>query len=418
MPVENTEIVIVGGGVIGLATAVGLVAAGREVVLIDRNQPGSGASFGNAGIIAEYASVPLGTPAVLRSLPKLIFCSDSPLALRKAEILGLAPWLIRFLFQSLPAAARANGTALWKLVGDAVPAWRTLAAEVEAGDLLRDTGSLHLYRDRADFNEAAWGRELRNRLGSRQQLLSASEVQALEPQLNFDSGTGLFFPDTMSVSDPGRLMCRLLDAALARGVVVKRADVTRIQTDQCAPRVSGPGIEIAARSVVIATGAYSRGLAAQAGDRIPLDTERGYHLEFPVATPLLSRPVCPVDLGFYMAPMEGRLRVAGTVELGGLTAPPNPRRFAPLDRGVRRYFPSLGESVSQWMGNRPSLPDSRPVIGRARSSPDVIYAFGHGHIGVTLAAITARLVTGAIVNGDELPVEFGPARFRGSARAG
>lgn len=417
MSVENTEIVIVGAGVIGLATAVGLAAAGREVVLIDRNEPGSGASFGNAGIIADYASVPLGTPAVLRSLPKLMFSSDSPLALRKAELLGLTPWLTRFLFQSLPAAARANGTALWELVGQAVPAWRTLAAEAGAGDLLRDTGSLHLYRNKADFNEAAWGRELRGRLGGRQQLLSAGEVQALEPQLHFTTGSGLFFPDTMSVSDPGRLMRRLLDAALARGVTVKRAEVTGLQAGEGAPRVTGPGFGIAARSVVIATGAHSRGLAAQAGDRIPLDTERGYHLEFPMATPLLSRPVCPVDLGFYLAPMEGRLRVAGTVELGGLTASPTPRRFALLDRGVRRYFPSLGEPASQWMGNRPSLPDSRPVIGRARNSRDVIYAFGHGHIGVTLAAITARLVAGAIVNGDELPAEFGPARFRGGARA-
>jgi D-amino-acid dehydrogenase len=177
-------------------------------------------------------------------------------------------------------------------------------------------------------------------------------------------------------------------------------------------RLSGPGLVVTAQKVVIAAGARSRPLAAQAGDRIPLDTERGYHLEFPTAAPLLNRPVCPVDLGFYMTPMDGRLRIAGTVELGGLNAPPNPRRLALLDRGVRQFFPELGQPSSQWLGFRPSLPDSRPVIGPSTKSPDVIYAFGHGHLGLTLAPATARWVAN-FVAGRAVPsaADFSAARF-------
>ncbi len=181
----------------------------------------------------------------------------------------------------------------------------------------------------------------------------------------------------------------------ARGVSVAQA-VARLRVEAGGVRLNGSGIRIKANTVVVAAGAQSRALAMQAGDRIPLETERGYHLEFPTKAPLLNRPVCPVDLGFYMTPMTGRLRVAGTVELGGLAAPANPRRLALLDRGVRQFFPQLGRPSSEWLGFRPSLPDSRPVIGPSRGSPKVIYAFGHGHLGLTLAPITARLVADLI----------------------
>jgi D-amino-acid dehydrogenase len=169
---------------------------------------------------------------------------------------------------------------------------------------------------------------------------------------------------------------------------------------------------MSARKVVVAAGAHSRPLAAQAGDKVPLETERGYHLEFPTDAPLLSRPVCPVDLGFYMTPMSGRLRIAGTVELGGLAPPPNPRRLRLLERGARQFFPQLGEASSRWLGFRPSLPDSRPVIGRARDTSDVVYAFGHGHIGLTLAAVTARVVAAAVTGTADAPAAFSAARFR------
>jgi D-amino-acid dehydrogenase len=393
---ETVEIAIVGAGVVGLATALRLAAEGREVVLIDPNEPGSGASFGNAGTIAEYACMPVGNPAVLRALPKLLLDPDSPFSLRWPALLQLAPWLTQFVRQSLPAATRANALALAGLLADALPAWEEMVAEAGMEDLLRRNGCLYLYRRESDFAAGAGGRAMRAGFGVHQEILTPNEVAALEPGLPASGTRGLYFPDSMNVTDPKKVMQLLLGAAIARGVSVKQADITGLQVETSAIQLSGRGFGIKAGTVVIAAGARSRALAAQAGNDVPLETERGYHLEFRTEAPLLTRPVCPIDLGFYMTPMAGRLRVAGTVELGGLAAPSNPRRLALLDRGVRQFFPKLGLASSEWLGFRPSLPDSRPVIGPSRGSPCVIYAFGHGHLGLTLAPITARLVADLI----------------------
>ncbi|TSE12192.1 FAD-binding oxidoreductase [Mesorhizobium intechi] len=413
MAKDSVEIAVVGAGVVGLATALRLATDGREVLLIDPNEPGSGASSGNAGTLAEYACMPVGNPGVLRSLPKLLLDTDSPFALRWTALFQLAPWLVRFVRQSLPAATRANAVAMAGLLADALPAWEETAVLANITDLLRRNGCLYLYRGQGDLAGGAWSRDLRDEFGVHQQVLHPDAVAALEPNLPAVAGGGLYFPDSMNVNDPAALMRRLLDAATANGAAVKRSIITGLRADAGGVELTGPGPHIRARKVVIAAGAFSRPLAAQAGDNIPLETERGYHLEFPVETPLLGRPVCPVDLGFYMTPMAGRLRVAGTVELGGLVAPPNPRRLALLDRGVRQFFPALGQPSSKWLGFRPSLPDSRPLIGPSTRHPNVIYAFGHGHLGLTLAAVTARLVADLVAGRpvDLLLAPFTPDRF-------
>jgi len=404
---ETVEIAVVGAGVVGLATALRLAAEGREVLLIDPNEPGSGASFGNAGTIAEYACMPVGNPAVLRALPKLLLDPDSPFSLRWPALFQLAPWLVSFVRQSLPAATRANALALAGLLADALPAWEEMEAEAGLEDLLRRNGCLYLYRRESDFAAGAGGRAMRAGFGVHQEILTPDEVATLEPGLPTSGTRGLFFPDSTNVTDPKTVMLRLFGAAIARGATMKQTAITGLQVETGAVRLSGPGFGIKAGTVVIAAGAWSRALAAQAGDSVPLETERGYHLEFRTDAPLLTRPVCPVDLGFYMTPMAGRLRVAGTVELGGLAAPPNPRRLALLDRGVRQFFPKLSSPSSEWLGFRPSLPDSRPVIGSSRGSPRVIHAFGHGHLGLTLAPITARLVA-ELIGGRGDPARLAP----------
>jgi D-amino-acid dehydrogenase len=411
---NSVEVAVIGAGVVGLASALRLAAEGREVMLIDPNEPGSGASFGNAGTLAEYACLPVGNPGVLRALPKLLFNSDSPFSLRWTALLHLAPWLTRFVRQSLPAATRANAAAMAGLLADALPAWEEMVADAGAGDLLRRNGCLYLYRRASDLDEGAASRALRAEFGVDQALLKPDEVAALEPGLPTVEGGGLYFPQSMNLTDPKAMMDRLLAAATAKGVVLRRGEISGLSADAGGVALSGPGLNVRAGKAVIAAGAFSRPLAAQAGDRIPLETERGYHLEFATGAPLLTRPVCPVDLGFYMTPMAGRLRVAGTVELGRLASPPNPRRLALLDRGVRQFFPALGQPSSQWLGFRPSLPDSRPVIGPSPGNANVIYAFGHGHLGLTLSAVTARmvadLVAGRRANSERL-APFSAGRF-------
>jgi D-amino-acid dehydrogenase len=228
----------------------------------------------------------------------------------------------------------------------------------------------------------------------------------MEPGLPAVEGGAAFFPKAVFLSDPGAMMAALAQAVFARAQCVQaRAQKLTRQIDGVI--VEGPGLRLHAKRVIIAAGAQSRALALQAGDRVPLDTERGYHVEWDMETPRLSRPACPTSRGFYMCPMTGRLRVAGTVELGGLTASPSPHRVAKLVQGAQAIFPDLGAPDREWMGFRPSMPDSLPVIGPSAGGADVIHAYGHGHIGLTLAPITARLVA-ALVAGRAPDLDLTP----------
>lgn len=397
---EKVEIAVIGAGIVGLAITQRLAAAGREVLLIDRAEPGSGASWGNAGTIADYAVQPVGTPDVLRNLPSLLFDRNSPLAIRKAALPTLAPWLLRFARQSLPGAARANAAALAALLADAAPRWRALASETGAAALLQDRGCLYWYRTDAEYRAAAADMAFRRSLGVKAELLPAVDLAALEPGLPVAGGGAAFFPNALFLTDPGSVVAMIFRHAMALGARLLTGEVTQIDLQGSRARLRGPGIAVEARHAVIATGAHGRRLARQAGDRVPLDTERGYHLEWDMDAPRLSRPACPTSRGFYLCPMSGRLRVAGTVELGGLAAPPSPHRLARLEEGARAVFPDLGSPSRTWMGFRPSIPDSRPVIGNSSVGDAVIHAYGHGHIGLTLAPITAEMVEACIAGRD------------------
>jgi D-amino-acid dehydrogenase len=409
----KTDIAIVGAGIIGLATAFRLAASGRDVVVIDPNEPGSGASHGNAGAIAPYGCAPIGNPDVLRNLPSLVFSSESPLAIRPAGLPALLPWLLRFMWQSTPARARRNGRALAGLLREATSEWRDLAAAAQVSDLFRHEGCLYFYREKMPPRNSEWAARLRDELGVRQEWLTSAEVANLEPALPRAAG-GLLFPDAAHILDPAALTRRLAAAAQSCGASFQRARVDRLEPqDGGRIRLAGRDLSLEAQTVVLAAGAWSRALAGQGGETIPLDTERGYHIEFAMETCPIKRPVSPADLGFYLTPMQGRLRVAGTVELGGLSAPLNPKRIALLERGARKIFPELGPVETQWLGFRPSLPDSLPVIGRSRRSPNLVLAFGHGHLGMTLAAVTSRIVAGLVERRNDAPdySAFAPERF-------
>lgn len=403
---EQTEIAVIGAGVVGLTIALELIDQGREVVLVDPNPPGMGASYGNAGTIAGYATSPVGTPDVLRSLPSLLFSRTSPLAIRHRALPSLMPWLLRFLRQSLPGATARNAQALAALLADAGDRWDELALRVSGAGILQRRGCLYLY-ETARARQAAEAEMARRRaLGVEVELIGPEALAALEPGLPTGLGGAAFFPGATFLDDPGRMMRLVADAVLAQArLLPARAErLTRVVDGVV---IEGPGLHLHAKRVVIAAGAHSRALARQAGDRIPLDTERGYHVEWDMAERLLSRPTCPTARGFYFCPMAGRLRVAGTVELGGLHLPPSPHRLRKLVEGARAFFPDLGEPDRDWMGFRPSLPDSLPVIGPSRGGDEVILAFGHGHLGVTLAPVTARIVT-ALLQGEPLPVDSRP----------
>lgn len=402
----TTEIAVIGAGVVGLAVAEALLAQGHEVTLVDPNTPGMGASYGNAGTIADYAVMPVGTPDVLKNLPSLLLDKNSPLAIRRAALPSLMPWLLRFARQSLPGPTARNAAAIAGLLAGAAPLWQGLAQRIGGADILQHRGCLYLYETAAAYRAAGKDMAYRRTHGITVDLIGPDELARMEPGLPPVEGGAAFFPKAVFMSDPGQ-MVRLLALRVLQKAGYQQCRADRLTRQLDGIIVEGPGLRLRARQVVIAAGAHSRTLAAQAGDPVPLDTERGYHVEWDMATPRLTRPSCPTSRGFYLCPMTGRLRVAGTVELGGLTLPPSPHRIAKLIEGARAIFPDLPEPSRDWMGFRPSMPDSVPVIGPSRAGADVIHAYGHGHIGLTLAPITAEIVA-ALVAGKAPPVDLAP----------
>lgn len=411
-PKASTEIAVIGAGVVGLAIAERLTAEGWTVTVIDPNPPlpttrETAASYGNAGTIADYAVLPVGTPDVLRNLPSLLFDRNSPLAIRRAALPALLPWLARFALQSLPGPAERNARSIAALLSTATADWLDLASRIGGTAVLQKRGCLYAYESKAGFRNAERDMAFRRSLGVTVDLVDPATLRQMEPGLPEVEGGAAFFPEAIFLNDPGR-MVSLLAAQVATHAEIRatRAEILQRQGDGVT--VTGPGLHLHARRVVIAAGAHSRRLARMAGDRIPLDTERGYHVEWDMDRLPLTRPTCPTTRGFYLCPMEGRLRVAGTVELGGLTAPPSPHRIAKLVEGAREIFPDLPAQPSRdWMGFRPSLPDSVPVIGPSRAGAEVIHAFGHGHIGLTLAPVTARLVA-AVIAGRQPELDLAP----------
>ncbi len=405
---HSAEIAVIGAGVVGHSVALRLAQAGHEVAMVAPRGLGDGASYGNAGVIADYAVLPVGTPDVLRALPSLLFDRTSPLAIRRAALPTLAPWLLRFLREALPGPARRNAQAIAALLADSAAEWRALAGEIGAGEVLRPNGALYLYETAEALEAAKAELAWRQSMGVRVELLAAGEIAQLEPALGGAGAAGAaFFPDTMSVADPSAVLGHLATAVAGHGVarITDRAEAIRRRGGGV--EIEGPAFVLRASRAVIAAGAHSRPLALAAGDRVPLDTERGYHLEFDMAEPPLSRPTSPVNRGFYFCPMAGRLRVAGTVEMGGLEAPPSPHRLTALEDGARAYLPDLPAPDRSWMGFRPSVPDSVPVIGPSRAGAEIVMAFGHGHLGLTLAPMTARIVA-AVIAGAPPPVPLAP----------
>lgn len=386
-------ICVVGAGLVGLATALNLLERGHDVTVVDRGRPGHGASFGNAAVLASYAVMPIAQPGLWRRMPGLLFSPESPFQIRWTRLPRLTPWLLRFLRESSTRRTTDNALLLSQLLAPALEDWSRLLTALDAQALMVRHGCLHFYT-RPDWQAGAAAElAMSERLGVRRQILDAEEVGCLEPALAGRTEGGVFFPDGAHVTDPLAVSAALEGAVKARGGRFVTAGVTAVRTRGVLPLLETDQGSMTAERVVIAAGAWSGNLARSVGDRVPLDTERGYHVEYPMETMPLTRPCCPVDLAFYMVPLQGRLRVAGTVELGSIDDAANENRLRFLRRGANSMLGrDLGEPSSHWLGFRPSMPDSVPVIGPSPRDPRVIYAFGHGHLGLTLAATTGRLV--------------------------
>ncbi|WP_415183012.1 NAD(P)/FAD-dependent oxidoreductase [Phaeovulum sp.] len=403
-PVKNRagySVAVIGAGIVGCATALALAQGGQRVTLFDPDAPGAGTSSGNAGGIVTGAVTPTATPAVLRALPAYLLDRSSPAVLRLRHSLRVMPWFMRFLRAGFPAEVDRIAAALHPIVAQALTAHRALAASCGAGGLITDAGWLKVYATQQEFDASAPDRRLMDRFGLRYTILDRKAVTDLEP--NLDPALcqiGFHQPESGFVSAPKGLAQAYFDGAARLGAVHLRQTVRGIA------RRDGGGVTLHTEGgaqqfdrVVVAAGAWSARFVRQLGDRVSLDTERGYHIGFgPQTVGLLRGPVVFPALSLVLSPMDEGIRLVSGDELAGLKAPPNYRRIRALVPQARRALPALHDAApaTEWMGFRPSTPDSLPVIGPSPQGGDVVYAFGHGHIGLTLAAITAQMVAASI----------------------
>ncbi len=386
------NVAVIGAGFVGLSSAYWLVRDGHQVTLYDPAGAAGGASFGNAGTFANYACIPVNNPTVFRDLPHYLLSGSSPLRLRWGYLPQLMPWLLGFLRSSTTARYTQSATALASLLGRAQAGYTDLIAQAGLEGFIRPRECLYLYSSMAAFDASLPTLALRGRLGVKTRILNKPEIAALEPSLQPLFERGALFEGSWHLSDPSAFLQALQGWLVAKGLQLRATPVKSIQ-----PRADGVILGTPEGSaqhdyVAICAGAYSKPLAAQCGDHLPLEAERGYHLMYPGATHLISRPVGWAERGFYMTPMAQGIRVAGTVELAGLGPAKHQGLMDLLHFSSQKALPQLGEPTAPWLGFRPTLPDGLPVLGRSSASARVVYAFGHQHIGLTLGGLSGMVV--------------------------
>lgn len=406
------KIAVIGAGIVGCATTLTLAAEGHAVTAFDPGLPGAGATFGNAGAIVTGSVTPTATPGVLRMIPRYLFDRDGPAVLRWRYLPAALPWLWRFLQAGRPAEVERISKALIPLVTKAFDAYRPLLRLASSEDRITQAGWLKVYATEAQFQSSALERRLQVQAGISLVELDRAGLLDLEPRLAPDiCYRGLFQPHCGFVRDPKALAAAFMAAAHKLGARHFRAGVEWIRSaaDGRIEVQAGGRPEIFDK-VVVAAGVWSARFARDIGDPVRLAAERGYHMVYPgTAEGLLTRPVVFPGMGMVLSPMAGGLRILNGTELAGVDAAPDFRRIRLLQDKARKVLPDLGDAkaAGEWMGRRPSTPDSLPVIGRSPRNPNVVYAFGHGHLGVTLAARTAGLVAQAMVSA-AIPDELAP----------
>lgn len=410
------HIAIIGTGIVGTCTAAWLQRDGHRVTFFDPRPPGEACSFGNAGSLSPSACLPVGMPGMWKKVPRWLLDPLGPLTVRWRYAPRVVPWLAAMLRHSSREEVTRIAAALRGLLAPIFDCYDPIVAAAGADALVRRTGCLYVYSSRETAAQWAWGMNLRRSLGVQLIDIGETELAALEPDLRGRFRFGILAPENGSTPDPSALVKALHAHATRLGAItVQRAvtgftrhgrTITAVRTDD--------GEATSVDGVVVAAGAWSARLAAALGDRVPLETQRGYHVTVGSTNLSLRHTVMASEHNLMVNPMAMGLRLAGTVEFAGLDAPPNFARAQALLRQGQALFPHMDTSrVTEWMGHRPCLPDSLPVVGPSSGADNGWLAFGHGHMGMCMGATTGReiahLVSGRVPQVDLTP--FRPTRF-------
>ncbi|MBO9425840.1 FAD-binding oxidoreductase [Labrenzia sp. R4_1] len=409
------DVIVIGAGVIGISAALALQADGRKVTILDRQDSSPRASDMNAGAFAFADIMPLAAPGIMRKAPKWLLDPLGPLSVPPAYAFKILPWLVRFWRASMPDRYQKSLAAQASLMELSHDALERLISDTSAEELIRRDGQLQLYESEREYQASLPGWELRRKHGVSFKLLkSQEEIADIQPNIDSRFSFAGFTPDWINTCDPAAWLSHLTAAFRTRGGNLIEANATQL-------RSTGDGVEIYAANgthcashVIVAAGAWSHHLAKTLGDTIPLETERGYNTTLPATDFDLKTHLTFPGHGFVVTRVKDGIRVGGAVELGGLKLPPNYKRAEILLEKARSFLPGLDRTTGkQWMGFRPSLPDSLPVIGPSSKDERVIFAFGHGHLGLTQSAGTAELVR-ALANKTQPTINlaaYSPGRF-------
>ena len=405
------RVTVIGAGIVGVACASYLQRDGHRVTLIDKGEPGRMTSFGNAGGISPASVVPIGMPGMIKDVPKWLLDPDGPLYVRWSHLPRTLPWLVRFLALATTKRVRKASRALGELNGPTFEAFEPLLKAARAEHLFHRTGQLFVYRTKEGYEKDSLGHELRRATGRRIDVLDRHEIRQLEPALAPIFEKGYFVPDNGHCKDPFALVQALAERFQRDGGEILRREALGFEFGPDGPRrIRTDADELECEQVVIAAGIWSGKLAAELGTRVPLESHRGYHVTIPEPGTMPRLMVFPVDYKFAITPMAMGLRLAGTVELAGIDAPPNYERARVLIRLAKPILPGLkADTFTEWMGHRPCLPDMLPIIGRSPRFANVLFAFGHGHQGLLGASKTGQVIA-ELVGGRPPSIDLGPFR--------
>ena len=409
---NKTPVVVVGAGIIGVVIAHELQRRGQTVVLVDKTTPGMGASYGNMASIAVTEFMPASRPGIWAQMPKWLLDPEGPVRIRPGYLPKLVPWFLRFLAASRPSKLRELEVAGAVLCGRVYEDLDALLNETGLTQMLTAEGCLSLYTDEAEFRADREHIDILERFGFRHEILGGNAIRDLEPALTTRIGKAVLFPDNRSITDPHKLVAALAEKFQARGGRIVEGDVVGFEQGEAgvsALRLADGRI-LAADKVVLAAGAFTARLSALLREHIPLETERGYHTQIMEPGISMRHSIIWPARAFMVTPTAGGIRVGGTVEMAGLDAPPDYRRAKILVKRAREALPDLvPRGATEWMGHRPALPDTVPVMGPSAKRRNVWYATGHGHLGLTYAATTGRLMAD-LITGVEPPVDMKPYR--------
>ncbi len=409
---------IIGSGIQGICIGLQLIKKGIPVTIFDRHDPLSSefqsASYGNAGHFSPYAVLQFNRPDILYDVPKMLFSSYGPLSLKWSYAPKMIQWFLHYLKNCNKKSMLHTAKYMHQILNLSYDSYEEIFKDIDTTNLLEKKGIIYVWT-KQNLKSRELEIKVRNDLGIEQKLLTQKEILELEPNLNPVFDAGVIYESAMHTRDPHGILKEIFKLFLNKGGKFIQENIKGLkQIDENQTVIKSESKEYNFEKTVIASGAFSKNLTDQLGEKIPLDTERGYHVHFKNMDHLISRPVIFLDRGLGMTPMNQGLRAVGTVELGGLKNPPSKKRIDYVIKCAKELLPQLEEHEDEWLGFRPTLPDFLPILGPSLKNKNIIYAFGHHHLGWTLGAITGKIIS-EIVVGEKTNLDLSPyssSRFK------